>query len=278
MLEPGEVTILVVEYFVENALPLSTVESPAFQKLVSKIPVWPSDKLKTNLSCTTRKHLDIAYEAMKKELKKKIDAQEYVYVTADIKTINNKSFMGVTIHWIDADTLKRQNIGIAYKRFRGRHTYNALATDLEDIFFRYGLNSKVTPCVTDNGSNFVKAFKEFQQAQPESHEEQEEEASEVTFTDLHNVLTTATDDDDCHSICALPPHHSSPVYRSTTGKYPALWTKGSRSTVALEYLEEFNEKKEIVPSVTRWNSFYDAYAHIIEMPLPTSISIAHSLT
>lgn len=60
--------------------------------------------------------------------------------------------------------------------------------------------------MTDNGSNFVKAFKEFQQAQPESDEEQEEEAGEVTFTDLHNVLTTATDDDG-YSICELPPHH-----------------------------------------------------------------------
>jgi hypothetical protein len=49
MLEPGEVRRLVAEYVVEDALPLSTVESPAFQKLVSKIPVRPSDKVKTNL-------------------------------------------------------------------------------------------------------------------------------------------------------------------------------------------------------------------------------------
>ena len=228
---------------------------------------------------------------MEKELKKKIEAQEYVSATADIWSANNKSFMGVTIHWIDAGTLKRQKAAIACKRFRGRHTYNAVATELEDIFSRYGLNNKVTACVTDNGSNFVKAFKEFQQAQPESDEEQEEEASEVTFTDLHNVLTTATDDDDGHSICELPPHHrcaahtlnliannevdkwlasnpdSRAVYRSATGKCAALWTKASCSTVASEYLEEVSEKKLIVPTVTRWNSFYDAYARIIEMPL-----------
>ena len=228
---------------------------------------------------------------MEKELKKKIEAQEHVSATADIWSANNKSFMGVTIHWIDAGTLKRQKAAIACKRFRGRHTYNAVATELEDIFSRYGLNNKVTACVTDNGSNFVKAFKEFQQAQPESDEEQEEEASEVTFTDLYNVLTIATDDDDGHSICELPPHHrcaahtlnliannevdkwlasnpdSRAVYRSATGKCAALWTKASRSTVASEYLEEVSEKKLIVPTVTRWNSFYDAYARIIEMPL-----------
>ena len=49
MLEPGEEGRLVAEYVVEDALPLSTVESPAFQKLVSKIPVRTSDKVKTNL-------------------------------------------------------------------------------------------------------------------------------------------------------------------------------------------------------------------------------------
>lgn len=143
---------------------------------------------------------------MEKELKKKIDVQDYVSATADIWSINNKSFMGVTVHWIDAGTLIRAKAAIACKRFRGRHTYSAVATELEDIFSRYGLNNKVTACVTDNGSNFAKALKEFQQAQPESDEEQEEEASEVTFTDLHNVLTTATDDDG-YSICELPPHH-----------------------------------------------------------------------
>ena len=110
--------------------------------------------------------MDKAYEAMEKELKKKIDIQDYVSATADIWSVNNKSFMGVTVHWIDAGTLIRGKAAIACKRFRGRHTYSAVATELEEIFSRYGLNNKVTECVTDNGSNFVKAFKEFQQAQP----------------------------------------------------------------------------------------------------------------
>ena len=49
MLDPGEVRRLVAEYVVEDELPLSTVESPAFQKLVSKIPAQSSYKVKTNL-------------------------------------------------------------------------------------------------------------------------------------------------------------------------------------------------------------------------------------
>lgn len=44
-LEPREIRRLVTEYVVEDMLPLSTVESPAFKKLVSKIPVTNNDKV-----------------------------------------------------------------------------------------------------------------------------------------------------------------------------------------------------------------------------------------
>ncbi|CAB4059609.1 unnamed protein product [Lepeophtheirus salmonis] len=64
----------------------------------------------------------------------------------------------------------------------------------------------MTACVMDKGSNIMKAINEFQQTQLE----QEKEASEIALIDLHNVLTTATDDDD--SICELPPHHRCPTY------------------------------------------------------------------
>ncbi|KAK1895230.1 Inorganic pyrophosphatase, partial [Dissostichus eleginoides] len=88
---------------------------------------------------------------------------------------------------------------IACRRFRGRHTYNAIATELEDIFSKYGLtNDKVTACVMDNGSNFVKAFKEHQQRQ---------------------MIMPGTG-------------------YVAAAKCSALWTKASRSTVASEFLEE----------------------------------------
>lgn len=36
---------------------------------------------------------------------------------------------------------------------------HAFTTELEVPYSRYGLNNKVTTCVTDNGSKFVKALK-----------------------------------------------------------------------------------------------------------------------
>nr|XP_029138722.1 uncharacterized protein LOC114922126 [Labrus bergylta] len=226
LLEPREVRRQVAEYVVEDMLPLSTVNSPAFKKFVCKIP--------TNTS-------------------------------------NDK----------------------------GSTHIRRITTELEDIFSQYGLtNDKVTACVTDNGSNFVKAFKEHQQQQVESEEEVEGDG-EVEFTDLHSVLTA--DDDTQHGLCVLPPHHrcaaqtlnliannevvnwlvsnpeSRAVYRSATAKCSALWTKARRSTVASECLEEVSDRKLIVPTVTRWNSFYNAYARITEMPLTDINSLCTQL-
>ncbi|XP_056135159.1 uncharacterized protein LOC130111889 [Lampris incognitus] len=225
---------------------------------------------------------------MEKQLKNKLDAQDYLSATADIWSSNNKSCLGVTVHWIDEGTLQREKAAIACRRFRGQHTYDAIATELEDIFSQYGLtNNKVTACVTDNGSNFVKSFKEFQQqqAQSECDEEEMEEGGEVTFTDLHSVLSTTNENAE-NSTCELPPHfrcaahtlnliannevdkwlssnsESKAVYRSATGKCSALWTKASRSTIASEYLEEVSSKTLIVPTVTSWNSFYEGYPHL----------------
>ncbi|CAF2745577.1 unnamed protein product [Lepeophtheirus salmonis] len=47
----------------------------------------------------------------------------------------------------------------------------------------------------------------------------------------------------------------------------SLWTEASHSTDASEYMEEVSDKKQILTTVTRWNSYYDAYTHIIEIHL-----------
>ncbi|KAL3060838.1 hypothetical protein OYC64_015224 [Pagothenia borchgrevinki] len=131
----------------------------------------------------------------------------------------------------------------------------------------------MTACVTDNGSNFVKAFKEHQQRQVESEEDEVDGDGEADFTDLHSVLAAARDDNARDRLCVLPPHHrcaahtlnliannevdnwlssnveSKAVYCSATAKCSALWTKASRSTVASEFLEEVSGRKLIVPTV-----------------------------
>ncbi|KAK8771923.1 hypothetical protein V5799_024833 [Amblyomma americanum] len=70
--------------------------------------------------------------------------------------------MGVAVHWIDRNSLSRRSLALACRRFAGRHTYDKIGELLEDIRQDFDIShDKIVATVTDNASNFVKAFKEF---------------------------------------------------------------------------------------------------------------------
>lgn len=95
-------------------------------------------------------------------VKEQIKASIAVCTTADIWSCLKKSYMGVTAHGIN-DDLTRVLVALACRRFRGSHTYDAITKQLVNIHTDFGLDHhNVSFTVTDNGSNFVKAFAEFQ--------------------------------------------------------------------------------------------------------------------
>lgn len=73
-----------------------------------------------------------------------------------------RSFLGVTAHWINVNSLKRQSAVLACRRFQGTHNFDRIAEMLCDIHSEFDLDSsKVLATVTDNASNFAKAFRLF---------------------------------------------------------------------------------------------------------------------
>lgn len=178
------------------------------------------------------------------------------------------------------------SILLACRRFHGRHTYDAIAAEIEQIHSSFALCGKITATVTDNGANFVKTFRMFQADDDDNELENNED--EVIFTDLDEVLRV---DNENNERYVLPPHHRcafhtlnlicttdvvkiltakadcKAVYRSATGKCSALWSNVSQSTVASAILGEFSKKKLIVPATTRWNSFHDVLSRVTDIPL-----------
>ncbi|KAJ8011289.1 hypothetical protein DPEC_G00056600 [Dallia pectoralis] len=286
----GELKKLVGQYVVEEMLPLNTVDSPSFRAIINMIPTTTVNAELPHRTAFSY-YMEKEYAAMEINLKATLNEVDFVSTTADIWTANNRSYIGVTLHWISRTTLERNKAALACRRIRGRHTYDVIGAEIEKIHCSYGLLNKVVATVTDNGSNFVKAFKVYQPITESDDEEGESTPTnddDVTFLDLSEILSA---EDKGDGQLSLPPHHrcashtinlistndvnkyltsnaeSKAVYRSSTAKCTALWTKSSRSTLASETVEEVSKRKLLVPTSTRWNSFFDAMKRIAEIPI-----------
>ena len=187
--------------------PLSIVESPAFQKLINNI-------------CTTRipdrksfaEHLNKVYDSMLGKVKEALEVVDVVCTTVDAWTAHHRSYLGMTAHWIVPKTLQRQKAAIACARIMGRHTYDVLASKIEQVHASYSLVGKVCATITDNGSNFVKAFTLYSDSANDTAEDVEPEGEDVAFEDIDELLTldpeeTNIDDDLTQVQYDLPLHY-----------------------------------------------------------------------
>lgn len=203
-LSADELKKLIAGYIVEDMLPISTVDSESFRRIIEKIPTKHGVKLPQRKSFAA--YLEREYDIMDTNLKAALRDVDFVSTTADIWTVNNKSFMGVTVHWINS-TLQRNKAAVACKRIRGRHTYDVIGAEIEEIHSSYGLHGKVVATVTDNASNFIKAFRVCQpcnfESESENDEEEGDDDEEPTFTDVIEALSTASGD----GQFSLPPHY-----------------------------------------------------------------------
>lgn len=93
--------------------------------------------------------------------------------------------------WINTNNFHYDKAATVCKQLKERHTYDVIASEIELIHSVYGLSRKDTATVTDNRTNFLKAFKMYEPTASGSDEEDEEQA--VTFTDVGNVRSTYTD-------------------------------------------------------------------------------------
>ena len=155
-------------------------------------------------------NIEEQYHKMLSELQQKLSVLFAVCTTADIWTCHNRSFFGVTVHWIESNTLERKSAALACFRLRGRHTFDLIAGTLENIHSTHRVTDKVVCTVTDNGSNFVKAFKEF--SEPEAAPSDTTQTvlaqaadGEVTFTNIGDILVDRAGAEETQYI--LPPHH-----------------------------------------------------------------------
>ena len=279
----------VLDYVVESVLPLHHVDMPAFQRYTNKLT---ARRFAVRCRQTMTKLLEDRFNKRKQQLKEKLATVDYVCTTADCWTSRRRSFLGVTVHWIDAGALERRGSCMAVRQLFGRHTYETLAKALEGIHSEFGIGEKVCFTVTDSGSNFLKAFRLFSMPEADNYSVEpvptddinaddeviEDEARYEEINDLLAAVSTSATEDDV-IVYKLPPHRKCACHllnlvattdvakmdgslqrtaTQTFAKLNGLWNSQNRSTLAAEKIRSALGTLLITPGDTRWNSMYDA--------------------
>ncbi|XP_056465197.1 uncharacterized protein LOC130404471 [Gadus chalcogrammus] len=225
---------------------------------------------------------------MKNVLTEEMSKVDHIATTTDCWSIRRRSFLGVTAHWVNSTDLTRRSAALACRQPRGSHTFDVLATALNDIHTEYGIRNKVVRTTTDNGSNFLKAFQVFSvdKNNNEGEEKEDEEGNEmegVEFVDMTSILV----ENDGFEF-ELPKHQRCACHllnlvstvdaekatandgykklqRSTFIKCYGLWNKCGRSCQAAEAVEDSCSLQLLRPNATRWNSMFMAVERLLKI-------------
>lgn len=137
-------------------MPLSTTEKEGFMHFMKKVlPLYklPSRKTFTQL-------LSSKYDVLSASVKSKLSLVNHITLTTDVwtDTINTKSFLGITVHFLSLNKLNLESIALGVLELDERHTSVNIADWLNDALNTWGLNkNQIFLVVTDNGSNIKNA-------------------------------------------------------------------------------------------------------------------------
>lgn len=143
---------------INEGLHFSIADSPYFKRAIE---LGLPENLSVGCRQSLTKRMDARFNEMIEKLKSKLMSVQYVATTADCWTKFRRSFLGMTLHWIDESTMERMSCALALKRIKGRHTADALAAAIHGVHADFDWLSKVCRCTTDSAANLRKAFREY---------------------------------------------------------------------------------------------------------------------
>lgn len=151
--ESKKITDAIVNFIIMDNRPFSTVEGKGFLQLMRV--VCPLYKVPSRETIKSR--IDDKYDAISNIFKTYIINAESYCMTYDIwtETMQNKSFVGVTVHFLEKSELLSGTIGVF--ELTESHTSAYVTEKLQDIFTEWNISiDKVSAVITDNDSTVMK--------------------------------------------------------------------------------------------------------------------------
>lgn len=274
-LTQSKIDDLIFSFIVEDCQSFYVLEQPGFKKLIAGL----TEGLKAMDRVTLFTKVDQSFSRMREELIAKLSNIQYACTTADVWTANNRSFFGMTCHWIDTQTLERKSAALAFARLQGRITYDSIAGRIHDIHVAYNIETKVQTTVTDNASPFIRVFREFAADNQESDDdigfyenvtsvlEGEPEQDMLLFLPsvqrcASHTLDQIVTEDFWQAVSQGP---MCQLHYNAMAKVFSIWSKCHQLQVGMDTAEEIGKMALVVPAVIRWNMEYCAVQKVVSL-------------
>ncbi|XP_065316758.1 uncharacterized protein LOC135925394 [Gordionus sp. m RMFG-2023] len=271
----------IIKYIINGNHPYTTCDDEDFVELINTLQ--PNMKIICRQTLTSR--ISKYFVQMKDILIEKLLEPNYVCTTADCWTAFNRSYIGITVHWIDVEKLERRSAILACQRLQGRHTYDVISKALTAVFKEFHIQNKNICTITDNASNFSKAFRVFSCP---SIIMEEDSVSDIEYISIEDIMSSSglssydINDFDylpkhrrcsCHTLNLVATQDANKlllnnegyrkVYNLAISKCQRLWNLQNKSGPSAELILKKLHSQLPYPVITRWGSFYKSLAKIL---------------
>lgn len=205
-------------------------------------------------------------------LSKILEHVPFVCEAVDIWSTKRRSFMGMSLHYVDPNTLERKSFALSCAEFESPHNNERIAEHLQLIHSQYGLmREKIVATVTDNASNFVKALREFGDGSNEFDDDSSSGDDDIIFPEINGLAMANHYRCNSHTFnlmgsTDIANAQKDPIYKkvytSAFSKLNRVWSLASRPG-SNETIRSMLGCSLTRPSVTRWNGLYDSVSELL---------------